>query len=346
MSDLTNYLTTIANALRTQKGTSSIIYAKDFATEILNISGTQGLINPVSSFSITGTYATSTYYDSTKSGYAITPEGDIIIYIKTASTAYEHIYYYAGSVASGITLEESISSWDTADPVAIYACRLKGITSQISITVNLDTINSSYDYVRANLTVTNTGSLPTVLPAARILNGYITKTLTTSDCEWMMQNMKDTSLSYTFKDQSSITTPPTIPSRITGLSTFCFAYCTGMKGTMTIPSNVTSGSQAFVGCTGLTKFVFNCPTIFQYACQNCTGVTSVTISSNVTKIAGRVFYGCTSLTSITIPSSVTSIDANAFTSSSLTNITINKATDSISGSPWGAPDGCTITWNG
>ena len=347
MSELTNYLTNIANAIRTQKGTSAVIPAQNFSSEILNISGVTGMINPVNSFTISGTYATTTYYDSAMSGYAVTPDGDVIIYIKTASTSYENIYFNASSVLSGITVEDSISTgWDTSNSVHINACRLTGIANKINITVNLSAVNSTDDYVQADLTVTSAGALPTIMPAARILNGYLKKTLTTADCEYIMKNISDKSLQYTFYNQKQITTPPTIPSNITGLSTYCFYGCTGMKGTMTIPSNVTTGSQAFTGCTGLTKFVFNCPTIFQYACQNCTGVTSVTISSNVTSIASRVFHGCTNLTSITIPSSVTTINANAFTSSSLTNITINKTADSITGSPWGAPEGCTVTWNG
>ena len=47
------------------------------------------------------------------------------------------------------------------------------------------------------------------------------------------------------------------------------------------------------------------------------------------------FYKCTALTSITIPNSVTTIGTYAFNGcTKLTSITINKASGSISGSPW------------
>ena len=62
---------------------------------------------------------------------------------------------------------------------------------------------------------------------------------------------------------------------------------------------------------------------------------------------GKWAFGYGNLASITIPSSITNIDKHAFDGCSLlTNITINKPTDSISGAPWGAPSGCTITWTG
>ena len=49
-----------------------------------------------------------------------------------------------------------------------------------------------------------------------------------------------------------------------------------------------------------------------YAFYNCTGLTSITISDNVTSIGANAFYNCTGLTSITISDNVTSIGYNAF----------------------------------
>lgn len=53
-------------------------------------------------------------------------------------------------------------------------------------------------------------------------------------------------------------------------------------------------------------------TIGAYAFKDCTGITSVTIPENITKIEARAFDGCTGLTSIDIPSSVTDIADYAF----------------------------------
>ena len=52
--------------------------------------------------------------------------------------------------------------------------------------------------------------------------------------------------------------------------------------------------------------------IGNYAFNNCSGLTSVTIPNSVTSIGGGAFRGCSGLTSVTIPNSVTSIDSFAF----------------------------------
>ena len=86
--------------------------------------------------------------------------------------------------------------------------------------------------------------------------------------------------------------------------------------------------------------------IGNYSFSECISLNSIGIPNTVIDIGFAAFYDCTSLTSITIPSSVTSIGDKAFTGcTKLTSITINKASGSITGSPWGAPS-TTITWNG
>ena len=90
------------------------------------------------------------------------------------------------------------------------------------------------------------------------------------------------------------------------------------------------------GVTAIGNDIFN----------DCTSLTNITIPNSVTSIGDSAFYNCTSLTNITIPNSVTTIGNYAFYNcTSLTSITINKASGSISGSPWGATK-ATITWNG
>lgn len=87
---------------------------------------------------------------------------------------------------------------------------------------------------------------------------------------------------------------------------------------------------------GTTKLVYSC-------LSGCTNLTVVGIPSTVTSIGIHSFRNCSSLQSIDIPSSVTSIDTQAFNGSGITQITVHKAQDSISGAPWGATN-ATITW--
>lgn len=69
---------------------------------------------------------------------------------------------------------------------------------------------------------------------------------------------------------------------------------------------------------------------------------SVTIENGITEIPALCFAGCSKIAEIVIPASVTSIGENAFSTSATTNITLNKKTNEISGSPWGTTG--TITW--
>lgn len=88
-----------------------------------------------------------------------------------------------------------------------------------------------------------------------------------------------------------------------------------------------------------------------YAFAFCYSLISITIPSSVTSIGNYAFALCYSFISITIPGSVTSIGSKTFQNCySLATITINKASGSISGSPWGAstssPTSTQIVWTG
>ena len=83
--------------------------------------------------------------------------------------------------------------------------------------------------------------------------------------------------------------------------------------------------------------------IGMYAFSDCFSLISITIPDSVTSIGNDAFSCCYNLTSITIPDSVTSIGKDAFFNCAiLTSITINQKKGSISGSPWGAPEGESI----
>ena len=73
--------------------------------------------------------------------------------------------------------------------------------------------------------------------------------------------------------------------------------------------------------------------------EDCSSLTSVTISDSVTYIGDSAFKGCGNLTSITIPNSVTSIGSSAFDGcSSLTSVTIPDSVTSIGSSAF---EGCS-----
>jgi hypothetical protein len=104
----------------------------------------------------TGSYATSTYYDTSfgvKVSY--TADGDVIITMKGGtSTAYEKIYFYKGTLPYGVTLTNYVpGSNATMDTGAIYSCVLSGITSVYNLALAMNSRNSTNDYVRVDISL-------------------------------------------------------------------------------------------------------------------------------------------------------------------------------------------------
>ena len=115
-----------------------------------------------------------------------------------------------------------------------------------------------------------------------------------------------------------------IPEGITSIGDFAFLNCSGLAS-IKIPTSVTSiGDSAFGGCSGLTSIVVspgnpkynstgNCNAIIETETKKLIfGCKNTKITSGVSSIGNKAFYGCRSLTSIEIPSSVTSIEDGAF----------------------------------
>lgn len=85
------------------------------------------------------------------------------------------------------------------------------------------------------------------------------------------------------------------------------------------------GDYAFSGCTNLMSVVIpnSVMSIGYSAFGNCKSLTSVVIPDSVTSIGSSAFIGCTSLTNIVIPDYVTSIGNYAFNGcSGLTSVTM------------------------
>ena len=113
-----------------------------------------------------GSYANSTYY--TQAGCSLGVDktlGYAYVTIQGGtSTSYENVYFTAASLPSGVSLlayqQYSGASGTTK---TYYTCVLTGITGKINVSVNLNSTNSSYDYVQAALTVTYIGDFTFVI---------------------------------------------------------------------------------------------------------------------------------------------------------------------------------------
>ncbi len=142
----------------------------------------------------------------------------------------------------------------------------------------------------------------------------------------------------------------TLPESLESVGDKAFLYCYDLTK-VTIPSSVTAiGSYAFSGSSNLTISISNINLESGswnsiLADYDGSGTYSVIIENGEAEI-GKQFQNCANVTSISIPSSVTSIDSSAFSGcSKLTSIYVDKDTDALTGSPWGAPStDCTVTW--
>jgi hypothetical protein len=104
-------------------------------------------------------------------------------------------------------------------------------------------------------------------------------------------------------------------------------YISDYTGNVIIPESVTYNGKSY-----------SVTSIDEYAFEDCTGLTSVTIPNSVTSIGNDAFEGCTGLTSVTIPNSVSFIGSFAFYEcNSLTTITIPNSVTYID---YGAFEGC------
>ncbi|MBO7507194.1 MAG: leucine-rich repeat domain-containing protein [Paludibacteraceae bacterium] len=111
-----------------------------------------------------------------------------------------------------------------------------------------------------------------------------------------------------------------------GDKTELILYPSAKKGAYKIPNGVTQmESNAFENCVGLTSVTLssNMKRISLAAFKNCTGLKSVVIPKNVNSIGYVAFLNCTGLTRVTIPDGVDDIDMAAFEGcSSLESVTI------------------------
>ena len=101
-------------------------------------------------------------------------------------------------------------------------------------------------------------------------------------------------------------------------------------------AEVTKGDKKYSGSINIPSSIkvndakYTVTSIGQYAFDNCSGLTSITIPNSVTKIGVSAFSGCSGLTSVDIPNSVKSIENGTFTGcSGLTSVDIPNSVTSI-----------------
>lgn len=107
---------------------------------------------------MSGTYITSTYgYPADGIRDAITGSNSSIYIICQGhdTTAYENIRYTLTSSPTGTSIEYQTAYNNTAtDPGGLYVCKIIGLTKSVSVSIAVNSRNSSYDYYEYDITLT------------------------------------------------------------------------------------------------------------------------------------------------------------------------------------------------
>lgn len=135
---------------------------------------------------------------------------------------------------------------------------------------------------------------------------------------------------------------------LTEIGRYAFEFCDSLtSATFTKVTKVYS--SAFSDCRSLESISLpEVKDINQSAFAYCSSLKSISmpkieVLSNDNEYWG-IFNYC-GMTTINIPSTIQSIGKNAFDSSKITTINIDRSANSISGAPWGAA-GATVNWTG
>lgn len=135
---------------------------------------------------------------------------------------------------------------------------------------------------------------------------------------------------------------------LTEIGRYAFDFC-GQLTSATFAKVTKVDMSAFSDCRSLESISLpEVKEIEQSAFAYCSSLKSISMPKIKRLSNDRDYWGIfdyCGMTTINIPSTIQSIGKNAFESSKITTINIDKPAGSISGAPWGA-SGATVNWTG
>ena len=300
-NNLTDFLTDVADAIRTKKGVTRKINPQDFAWEISSI--------------YTGSSDTPT------PDRPIIGDGKTYLYIKIAEKGRMNVpLYFSQTIANGVTID-----WGDGSE-----------TQTLSGTGNVNTTHTYADV--GEYTISLNPSSVCALGLGHSSSYYCVMGRTANVARVYFNMLKAVEIgknvtsigSHTFNYCYSLASI-VIPSSVTSIGEHAFNSCKSLASVV-IPSSVTSiGNSAFSGCYSLASIVIpeSVTSIGGLAFEECT-LSSVVIPQGVTIIGNGTFQSCNCLSSVVIPKGVTSIGNHAFNwCDSLANVVIPESVASI-----------------
>ena len=370
-NNLTDFLTDVADAIRTKKGTTAKINPQDFSSEIASI--------PTGGGSATTSKSSVNFYDYDGTLLHSYSKDEFL-----ALSALPDLPTREGLTCQGwnYTLakaKEYVTSYGILDIGATYITDDGKTRLYIKIAANgRMTVHLYFSQSAANgvtidwgdgsttQTLTGTGNKNTTHTYASIGDYIITLKVTSGTLGLGNGNSSYSVLGSTNnngKVYCNMLQKAEIGSSVTSIGNSAFNGCYSLSS-INIPEGVTSiGNNAFNECyslslinipeavTNISGYAFsscyslsliNIPeavtNISSYAFNSCYSLSSINIPEGVTSIGNSAFQYCYSLSSIIIPSNVTSIGNSAFSyCRSLSSINIPEGVTSIGNSAF---NGC------
>ena len=318
-NNLKDFLTDVADAIRSKTGEAGLINPQDFSARIASIqTGGGGGDTPAPSPTPTP-------------DYPVIGDGKTYLYIKIAAEGRMTVpLYFSQSVANGVTIDwgdgsapQTVSGTSNVNTAHTYAEIGEYVISLDPVdgcTLGLGHNSSSYCVMGS--TSDNGRVYCNMLQAVEIGNNMTSiRNYAFSYCYSLASVVISNSMAsigtYAFNYCSSLASI-VIPNGVASIGRNAFSYCYSLASVV-IPNSVTSiGTYAFQNCYSLASVVISnsMTSIGDYAFYSCSSLASIVIPKSVTRIGARAFYSCYSLASVVIPNSVTSIDNNAFNSCS------------------------------
>ena len=300
--NLNNFLTDVADSIREKKGTTGLIPASEFDTEIDSIETgggstvTKGMIinefdknGYVTDVSVVGMTSIPDYYFA---AYNDTSRNALNKYVKNIQlpSGVTSIGNNAFQYCTELALTSLPSGVTSIGNSAFQYCTKLALTSLPNGVISIG--NNAFQYCR-ELALT---SLPNGVTSIGIaaFNGCTKLALTS------------------------------LPSGVTSIGSITFNGCTKLALT-SLPSGVTSiGSQAFDNCIelALTELPSGVTSIAMYAFRKCTNLAEMTCLGNITIIKSDAFSNCTKLSKFALPNitRVPTLDStNSFNNTPIAN---------------------------